>query len=153
MGEVYFYHLTRTPLAATLPVIVAKSLDKGWRVLLASSDAERLAVLDEMLWRDGFIPHGISGGVADADQPVLLTVDGVSVNANKADILVLVDGVALDIALVSNFKRVCLLFNGDDAGALTQARADWKTLVAEGMTARYYAQEARGWVAKLTIND
>ena len=74
MGEVYFYHLTRTPLAATLPVIVGKSLDKGWRVLLASSDAERLAVLDEMLWRDGFIPHGISGGVADADQPVLLTL-------------------------------------------------------------------------------
>ena len=103
-------------MAATLPVIVGKSLDKGWRVLLASSDAERLAVLDEMLWRDGFIPHGISGGVADADQPVLLTVDGVSVNANKADILVLVDGVALDIALVSNFQRVCLLFNGDDAG-------------------------------------
>ncbi len=59
MGEVYFYHLTRTPLAATLPVIVGKSLDKGWRVLLASSDAARLAVLDEMLWRDGFIPHGI----------------------------------------------------------------------------------------------
>ena len=65
-------------------------------------------------------------------------------NANKADILVLVDGVALDIALVSNFQRVCLLFNGDDADALGQARADWKTLVAEGMTARYYAQEARG---------
>ena len=31
MGAAYFYHLTRQPLEATLPMLLEKSLGAGWR--------------------------------------------------------------------------------------------------------------------------
>ncbi len=50
MGEAFFYHMTRTPLEATLPVLLAKSLDAGWRVAVRARDEARLAWLDQRLW-------------------------------------------------------------------------------------------------------
>ena len=32
MGAAYFYHLTERPLEATLPVLLGKALEAGWRV-------------------------------------------------------------------------------------------------------------------------
>ena len=59
MGAVYFYHLTRRPLEATLPMLLDKALDAGWRVLVRGTESARLDWLDEKLWlgpEDGFLP-------------------------------------------------------------------------------------------------
>ena len=32
MGAAYFYHLTETPLERTLPMLLGKCRDAGWRV-------------------------------------------------------------------------------------------------------------------------
>ena len=32
MGAAYFYHLTRRPLEATLPMLLGKAQQAGWRV-------------------------------------------------------------------------------------------------------------------------
>ena len=75
MGAAFFYHLTDSPLEATLPMLVSKARGAGWRVLVRGTDAALLKRLDEVLWQgpeDGFNPHGIAGGPNDADQPVLL---------------------------------------------------------------------------------
>ena len=76
MGAAFFYHLTQRPLEATLPMLLTKALQAGWRVAVRGRDAGQMAWLDEKLWlgpEDGFLPHGLAGGAHEADQPVLLT--------------------------------------------------------------------------------
>ena len=68
MGAVYFYHLTRTPLEATLPTLLGKARKAGWRVSVRGTSAERMAWLDEKLWLgtdEQFLPHGLAGGPFD----------------------------------------------------------------------------------------
>ena len=77
MGNALFYHLTRSPAARLVPLLLGKSLQAGWRVELRGSDRARMARLDDELWlAEGFLPHGMAGGPHDAAQPVLLTVAG-----------------------------------------------------------------------------
>ena len=76
MGDVYFYHLTRQPLEHTLPALLGKARQAGWRIAVRGTDAARMAWLDDQLWLgadDAFLPHGLAGGPHDADQPILLT--------------------------------------------------------------------------------
>ncbi|MEO1918979.1 MAG: DNA polymerase III subunit chi, partial [Paracoccaceae bacterium] len=89
MAEVLFYHLTQTPLERTLPELLEKSLQRGWRVLVKGGDADRLAFLDGVLWTyrdDSFLPHGVAGEGAE-HQPIYLTVD--DDEPNNADVLFL----------------------------------------------------------------
>ena len=37
MGEAFFYHMTRTPLEATLPALLTRALEQGWRVAVRES--------------------------------------------------------------------------------------------------------------------
>ena len=78
MGTVFFYHLSRDPLEATLATLLGKARQAGWRVAVRGVESERLKRLDEMLWQaggDGFLPHGLAGGAQDADHPILLTCE------------------------------------------------------------------------------
>ena len=80
MGAAYFYHLTRAPLEQTLPMLLDKARQAGWRIAVRGVDRARLEWLDERLWlgpEDGFLPHGLEGGPHDAAQPILLTTGGV----------------------------------------------------------------------------
>ena len=75
MTEILFYQLHQ-PLERALPLLLEKTMQRGWRAVVRVGSEERLAVLDETLWTykdDGFLPHGMSGD-ADGDmQPVYLT--------------------------------------------------------------------------------
>ena len=147
MGAAYFYHLTRGPLEATLPVLLEKSLQAGWRVVVRGTDPDRLDWLDQKLWQgDGFLPHGLSGGPHDADQPILLTTAPDA--ANAAHCVMAVDGAAVQAAEVTALERVCILFDGNDAGAVQAAREQWKTLTAAGCAARYWSEETGRWQMK-----
>lgn len=154
MGEAYFYHMTRAPLEATLPVLLSKSLEAGWRVLLRGGDPTRLDWLDQRLWLAGdesFLPHGLAGGAHDADQPVLLTADLAPVEAgavNAAKCLVSVDGAAVSGEEVAAMTRVMILFDGNDPGAVEQARGQWRSLTGAGARAKYWSQESGRWEMK-----
>ncbi|KAG1715437.1 putative cytosol aminopeptidase [Nymphon striatum] len=81
------------PIEATLPMLLGKALEAGWRVSVRGTDANRMAWLDEKLWaspEDGFLPHGLAGGAHDGLQPILLGV-GAS-DANSATCVMCVDG-------------------------------------------------------------
>lgn len=148
-GEVFFYHMTRTPLEATLPVLLQKSLEAGWKVCLRGTDAKRLDWLDERLWTtsdDGFLPHGLAGGAHDADQPILLTTKPAMPNGAAA--LISVDGAKVDADEVGTLTRVSILFDGNDPDAVAHARAQWKQLVDAGCTAKYWSQESGRWEMK-----
>ena len=146
MGEAYFYHMTRSPLEETLPVLLGKALEAGWRVAVRGADDARLDWLDKRLWLghdEGFLPHGRVGGPHDADQPVLLT-SAVAV-PNGAACLVSVDGAPIAAEEVTEASRVMILFDGNDPSAVEVARGQWRTLTAGGAHAKYWSQESGRW--------
>lgn len=148
MGAVYFYHLTDSPLEATLPMLVSKAREAGWRVLVRGPDPALLARLDDVLWQgpvDGFVPHGLAGGPHDADQPVLL---GTEVAANGFACVMSVGGAAVTADEVSALERSCILFDGHDGAALDHARGQWKALTGAGVAAQYWAQDGGRWIRK-----
>lgn len=146
MGEAYFYHMTRSPLEETLPVLLGKALEAGWRVVVRGPDAARLDWLDQRLWlgpEAGFLPHGRAGGPHDRDQPVLLT-SGDDV-PNGAACLVSVDGAEIRAEEVAEVERAMVLFDGNDPAAVETARDQWRALTGAGTKAKYWSQESGGW--------
>lgn len=153
MAEVFFYHLTRTPLEVTLPELLEKSRARGWKALVKCGTSARMNWLDERLWTGqdaGFLPHAVSGGADDADQPVLLTLDETA--ANGAQILMAVDGASVSADEVERFQRVCVVFDGNDTAALDFARGQWKLLTDAGCPAKYWSQETGSWAQKASKN-
>lgn len=147
MGNVLFYHLTRRPLEATLPMLLDKALAQGWRVAVRGTDDDRLAWLDERLWLgEGFLPHGRAGGGFDADQPVLLTTAPDS--PNGAVCVMAVDGAEITADEVQGLERACILFDGNDGSAVEWARGQWRALTAAGAAAQYWSEESGRWEKK-----
>ncbi|SIN98038.1 DNA polymerase III subunit chi [Vannielia litorea] len=149
MGKAMFYHLTRQPLEATLPVLLERSLAAGWRVAVRGRDPARMDWLDEKLWlgRDeAFLAHGRAGGPHDAMQPVLLTTEADL--PNGASCLMAVDGAGVDPGEVAALERVCVLFDGHDPDAMQHARGQWKALTGAGAVAEYWSEESGRWEKK-----
>lgn len=149
MGDAYFYHLTRAPLEATLPLLIGKARGAGWRVVVRGRDPGQMQWLDDKLWlgaQDGFLPHGLAGGPHDGDQPVLLTTSADIPNA--ATCLMTVDGAGVEPEEVTALERVCILFDGNDAAAVDVARGQWKALTGAGCAAQYWSEEAGRWEKK-----
>lgn len=151
MAEVLFYHLTASPLEATLPGLLEKCLERGWRVLVRCGSETGLAALDAALWTyrdDAFLPHGTESAGSAERQPILLSLG--TGNPNAADVLMLVDGARGRPEEMRDFVRTCLLFDGGDARALEAAREDWRAVAAAGVPATYWAQDQGRWVRKAT---
>jgi DNA polymerase-3 subunit chi len=149
MTEVLFYHLQRQPLDAVLPMLLDKSLERGWRVVVQASSDERLTALDDHLWTysdESFLPHGTDREAHAKDQPVLLTLG--QDNLNGASVRFLVEGAAIppDIAA---YQRLVILFDGNDPEALAVARDQWRTVKDGGYGATYWQQSEGGrWERK-----
>jgi DNA polymerase-3 subunit chi len=60
----------------------------------------------------------------------------------------LVDGARATPPEMAAFERTCLIFDGRDERALEAARADWRTVTAAALPAKYWAQEHGRWVQK-----
>lgn len=147
--SVLFYHLTRQPLESTLPMLLGKSLERGWRVAVRGTKAERMRWLDERLWlmgEESFLPHGLAGGGFDGDQPVLLTTQ--SDMPNAPDCLMLVDGADFAPQDAQGLERVCILFDGNDPDAVTLARRQWKATTEAQLKAQYWSEESGRWQMK-----
>jgi DNA polymerase-3 subunit chi len=148
MGNVLFYHLTRSPAEHLLPVLLGKALGAGWRVELRGADAQRLERLDQHLWQgDGFLAHGMAGGPHDARQPVLLTVPD-QVAANDPPCLMALDGVAVTADEMARLDRACIIFDGGDDTATARARDQWRELTGAGVEAQYWSEESGRWERK-----
>ncbi len=150
MGAAYFYHLTRTPLERSLPMLLGKAREAGWRVALRGRDAARLRRLDDLLWEgapDSFVPHGLWDGAAPHDQPILLLVEGTDA-ANAPDCVMAIDGAQVSAQEVEASARVCIIFDGNDPAAVEVARGQWKALTTQGAAAQYWSEESGRWQMK-----
>lgn len=142
--EVWFYHMERSSLDQVLPELLERTLGRSWKALVRSRLPERLEQLDTHLWTyrdDSFLAHGRVDEPHAAQQPVLLTM-GME-NANKADVLFLLDGA--DAGSLDDYVRCIVLFDGRDEAALATARAQWRVIKATGLPVSYWKQMARGW--------
>lgn len=149
MAEVFFYHLTRSPVQATLATLLDKSLAAGWRVLVRVGDPARLGWYDDQLWlqpEDGFLPHAIAGQGPDADQPILLA--GPDGRAPGRQAMVCVDSAELSAEDLSGLSRGMILFDGRDDSALAHARGQWRRLTGAGIKAKYWSEETGSWQMK-----
>ena len=146
--EALFYHLERQPLEVVLPLLLEKTIERGWRAVVQAGSQERLEALDQTLWtyrEDSFLAHGTAKDGNEAHQPIYLTVG--DDNPNKAVVRFLVDGA--EPADVAAYSRVVLMFDGRDQIAVEAARRHWKTLKTQGCTATYWQQSAAGkWEKK-----
>lgn len=149
MTEVLFYHLQRQPLEAVLPILIERSRERGWTVVVQAATEERLHALDDHLWTfsdDGFLPHGTDAEPDPAGQPVLLTLgDG---NGNAANIRFLVEGAPLPTDAAA-YDRIVVLFDGEDESALAHAREQWRAVRTAGLEGTYWQQDPGGrWQKK-----
>ena len=147
MGNALFYHLTRSPAARLVPLLLGKSLQAGWRVELRGTDRARMARLDDELWlAEGFLPHGMAGGPHDAAQPVLLTVAGEGHGgAAAAECLIALDGAAVAPEECTAAQRLCIVFDGNDPPALDRARDQWRSLTGAGIASEYWSAAGGRW--------
>ena len=144
MTEVLFYHLQNMTVENVLPPLLEKSLERGWRVIVQSTSEERADALDAHLWTyrdDSFLPHATWRAGDAAEQPVLLAVT--ETNPNQANVRFLIDNAALP-ADSQSYERVVLLFNGDDAEALAQARGTWTDCKSRGFEVTYWQADEQG---------
>ena len=142
--EIWFYHLERSTLDQVLPVLLEKTLQRGWRALVRGAVSHRLDDVDEHLWTyrdDSFLPHAPDSEPSAARQPILLTT-GFD-NPKGADALFLVDGA--DPGELAGYTRCVVLFDGRDEAQLAVARSQWSAVKAKGHPASYWRQQARGW--------
>jgi len=141
--EFWFYHLESQPLQAVLPVLLEKTLSRGWRACLRFTTPERLESVDTALWTfrdDSFLPHGTARDGPAGHQPVFLTLDGGHPNA--AQVLFLLE--AATESDPQRFERVIRLFDGADEEAKAIARAEWKAAKEAGFEVSYWRQDASG---------
>lgn len=140
--QVDFYHLTSTPLDRALPRIAERIVSGGGRALVVSSDEEQRRALDRLLWiyaADSFLPHGLAGAEAEADQPLLIA-DAPVPAANGARFVILADGAWRDEAL--GYDRAFHFFDDEK---VVVARAAWRALAGRaGVERRYWRQDDDG---------
>ena len=146
MTEIWFYHLEYQPLDKVLPVLLQRSLERGWRVCVETTGPERVKALDDALWTyddASFLPHGVASDGNAARQPILLTET--SDNLNGAVIRFLVDAADPVTALEkSDYQRLVLLFDGRDDEAVRAARHHWTVLKKAGHAVTYWQQDQDG---------
>ena len=143
MTEVLFYHLERRPLEQVLPLLLEKTLERGWRAVVQTGSEERSEALSNTLWTwrdEAFLPHGTQADGNAGLQPIWLTHD--ETTPNGASVRFFVDGAALNG--IDELERAVYMFDGRDAEAVETARNEWKQASAAGHEVTYWQQDESG---------
>lgn len=147
MPDVLFYHLEARPLEAVIPLLLEKTLERGWRAVIEVGSIERAEALDASLWtysEESFLPHGLAGDETDPHQPILITT--ATDNPNSAACRFFVDRAVPQSA--AGYERIVYMFSGHDPDAVAEARLAWKALRPDN-NLTYWQQESTGrWVKK-----
>ncbi|HVW91372.1 MAG TPA: DNA polymerase III subunit chi [Devosia sp.] len=149
MPEVLFYHLETQPLERVIPILLEKTLERGWKAVVEVGSPDRAEMLDRLLWTyrdESFLPHGLAGAGDEADQPILITTG--TENPNGAEVRFFADRAVPQSA--EGYRRIVFLFSGHDPDAVTEARAAWRALrEGQGNELTYWQQDENGrWVKR-----
>ena len=139
--RVDFYQLSRDLVERVVPLLAAKAVESGGRLLVVSADQAQRAALSQALWEreNAFLAHGEACEPPAKRQPIVVA-DTCSA-ANRASIVLIADGSWREEAAV--FERAILLFGSDQTA---QARALWTALGPAGHELRIFKQrDDGGW--------
>ncbi|WP_085340544.1 DNA polymerase III subunit chi [Aquidulcibacter paucihalophilus] len=146
-AEIWFYHLESASVEETLPPLIEKCLDRGWRAQVLSPSAERLQALDTHLWTwkpNSWLPHHSPGAEMAHLAPVQL---GEAPQATPpAEAVFLLDGA--NWGPLEGVSRVFVLFDGRDPDTVSQARQQWRVAKEAGLLPTYWRQGEDGRWAK-----
>ncbi len=149
MTEVRFYHLTRSSLEATLPIMLERTLGRDQNAVVQAASEARVESLTNHLWtynEAAFLPHGSARDGNAALQPIWLT-DKKEAAPNGAEVLFLTDGASNDD--IAGYALCAVLFDGNDREAVVAARRQWSDLKAAGHAVTYWQQDESGrWEQK-----
>ena len=146
--EVDFYRLGDAAVETVLPLIAAKCLRAGERLLVVAADEAMRARIAQALWSDHRHPF-LANGIADGDtaarddprQPILIAATPAP--ANGARHIAFADGIWRDVAEGEAFTRAFLFVAPDQ---IDEARAAWKALgLRPGVTCRSWTREGGRW--------
>jgi DNA polymerase-3 subunit chi len=144
--DFWFYHLETRTLVQTLPDLLDKTLQRGWRAYVHGADDDALEILNAHLWTyapASFLAHGLESEPNAAQQPVLLGASGGL--GNTPDLYMSIAPVNLpDLAAMASLQRCLIVFEGGDEQHLGWARALWKRLKGEGLSLAYWKQNDNG---------
>ena len=146
--EIRFYHMERSGLEQTLPMLVTKALQNGHKIIIKAANQNEVERLNEHLWTfnpNSFLPHGSAKNGDAENQPIWLTAE--DENPNAADVLILTQGASQEN--LKDFTLVCEMLNGNNPEEVDSARARWKTYKDDGLETTYWQQGAQGgWEKK-----
>lgn len=131
-----------------MPVLLEKTLERGWRAVVEVGSRERAEAIDAHLWTyrdDSFLAHGLAGDDRDALQPILITTG--QDNPNGAAVRFFTDRAVPKTG--QGYERLVYLFSDHDPDAVAEARLAYRALRDEGNDVTYWQQDASGrWMKK-----
>lgn len=148
MTELLFYHLESKKLEQVLPVLLEKTIQKGWRAVVQVANESQISTIDDLLWtysEQSFLPHGLASDDLAASHPIVVTDQPDNVDKREARFFV---GSARPTAQSNDYERLIYLLDGHDPEAMQNAREDWKAL-KDIFASTYWQQDANGrWEKK-----
>lgn len=147
MTDILFYHLEQKPLGQVLPILLEKSLQRGWKCAVQIGEEAKVAELDKALWTynlESFLPHGIYVEDGENQHPILLCQG--DQNPNNAQVRFFVAGAVPDGG--GDYERLVFMFDGHEPEKVIAARVAWKALSPDHDTT-YWQQDHNGsWSKK-----
>jgi DNA polymerase-3 subunit chi len=151
--EIAFYHLSKARVDQALPILLERTLAKGWRAIVQTNNDARVSKLNQDLWAykpESFLPHGVKSDPDLNSLPIYLTAS--NDNPNASDVRFFIDGVEMQDILQSVAapkERAIFLFDGVNEDELKAARDQWRMLKDAGFSLVYYQQSEQGnWLEK-----
>jgi DNA polymerase III subunit chi len=140
-AEIWFYELSREPVDAVLPGLLARHYKRADRVGVWCASAPMIEEMSRRLWEIedvSFVPHGSDGDPSPDLHAIWFSLKGE--NANAARFRYCVEGQMPEEA--DGFERVSILFDGSNEAQRAMARERWKLFKANGHTVKYWKQNA-----------
>ena len=148
MSEVFFYHLTQTPLEVALPKILERALSANWSIEVRANVNTNLEDMSNSIWKgseESFLPNCLENHQDVQDYPIVLSNSPLK---KLRDCLIVVDQAELQENDVESHKRVCLIFDAKNEAQLSNARKSWKSLSESGVNTVYWAESNGKWYRK-----
>lgn len=119
--QVTFYELIATSLEKTLPKILEKVYESGFKAVVRIENEERLKSIDSAMWTYttlGFLPHGSNADPKEfhKHQPIWLTTS--TDNPIDATVLVIT---TQEYATDNTYERILDIYDGNDPISLQNA--------------------------------
>lgn len=150
MTEIRFYHMERSQLENTLPMLLTKALERNHRILIKTPNPQQSKKLNDWLWTfdaNSFLPHGMAADDFAQEQPILISDSENDNTPNAADVLILTEGQVADN--LKDFALVCEMLDGRDPSQVEAARTRWKSYKNQEFEVTYWQQSAEGrWEKK-----